>query len=64
MGYRVVGSIIKDVRALDLKVTPYKSKVFKNDRVAQKHAYSLVYQKDGNTKRTKNVLVNFYIDTV
>lgn len=62
--YVVVGYIIDDLSKINYKEKPYKSKQFKSSYDATKHGYSLVYQKDGNTKRTKNVLVNFQIETI
>ena len=64
MPFRVVGEIIDDVHKIDFKVKPYKSKIFYTSESALKHGYSKVYQKDGNAKRTKNVLTNFYIEEI
>lgn len=64
MPFQVVGEIIDDVQKVNFKKTPYRSKIFYTPETAQKHAYSMVYRKDGNTKRSKNVLTNFYIKTI
>ena len=61
MNYRVKGTIIKDITALSLKSKPYTSRSFKTLYLASKHGYSKVYLKDGNTKRTRNVLTDFQI---
>jgi hypothetical protein len=61
MGYQIIGEIIKDENAMSVQITPYKSKIFRTQESAIKYAYSKVYRKDGNTKRTKNVLINFQI---
>jgi hypothetical protein len=62
MGYRIVGEIMKDARALDLKITPYKSSIFNTQEEALSYAYKKVYRKNGNDKRSRNVLINFYIE--
>lgn len=64
MGYRIVGFIIDDFEKINFKEKPYRSKIFKDEIKARKYAYSKVYEKDGNTKKTKNTLVNFYIEKV
>ena len=61
MAYKVKGTIIKSLTALDLKKKPYESKCFKTQEEAMRHGYSKVYKKDGNTKRTLNVLTDFQI---
>lgn len=64
MPFQVVGEIWENATALRLKSKPYASKIFYTDQTALKHGYSKVYEKDGNTKRTKNVLVNWYVKTI
>lgn len=62
--YQIIGEIWKDITAIKLNIKPYKSKIFNSDKEALKYAYSMIYKKDGNTKRSKNVLVNFYIHEI
>lgn len=64
MGYRIVGEVIDDFTKIMFKKKPLRSKVFKTQEEALKYAYAMVYRKDGNTKRVKNVLTNFYVETV
>lgn len=64
MPFQIIGEILENETALDLKIKPYKSKIFYTQESALKHAYSKVYRKDRNTKRSRNVLINFYIKTI
>jgi hypothetical protein len=64
MPFQVVGQILDDESKVDFKIKPFLSKIFYTDETARRYAYSLVYKKDGNNKRTKNVLINWYIRTI
>jgi hypothetical protein len=56
----VIGEIIDDLTKVDFKVKDFQSRPYKTQESALRAAYKKVYQKDGNTRRTKNVLTNFY----
>ncbi len=64
MAYRIRGEIVKDPTKIIPKTRPYISRRFKTQEAALKHAYSKVYRKDGNTKKTRNFLQNFYVEEV
>jgi predicted HTH transcriptional regulator len=64
MPFQIIGEIIDNDEKVDFKIKPYKSKIYYTEETALKDAYKKVYHKDGNTKRRKNVLVNFYIKTI
>lgn len=59
--YRVEGTVIKDLSSIRWIQKPFKSKKFKTQEEAIRFGYSKVYRKDGNTKRTRNVLTNYQI---
>jgi hypothetical protein len=61
MPFQVIGTIIENTSKINWKTKPYKSKIFYTEETALKHMYSMIYQKNGNIKRVKNVLVNSYI---
>lgn len=60
MGVIVIGEIIDDLTKVDFKVKDFQSKPYKTNEAALRAAYKKVYQKDGNTRRVRNVLTNFY----
>jgi len=64
MPFQVIGEILKDETALNIQIKPYKSKIFYTQESAIKHGYKMVYRKDGNNKRTRNVLIDWYIKTI
>ena len=59
--YFVRGTIISDMSSIKPKVKAFISKPYKTQYLATKSAYRRVYQKDGNTKRTRNVLTDFQV---